>query len=113
MKKRIVVLINLLISCILCIGNGIFMYGKEINNDSILMLVFAIIFLLVYIAGVLFPDVTVKFIHKISFKIYKNSGSINVPSLIEAKRTFLKRLTYLLVCCNVCLFLSLLTYLFK
>lgn len=75
------------------------------------MLVFAIIFLILYIFGVLFPNTIVKFIHQISLKLYKNSENINVPSLIEAKRTFLKRLIYILVCCNICLLLSLITYL--
>ena len=83
----------------------------KINNDGIFMLVFAIIFLILYIFGVLFPNTIVKFIHQISLKLYKNSENINVPSLIEAKRTFLKRLIYILVCCNICLLLSLITYL--
>ena len=83
----------------------------KINNDGIFMLAFAIIFLILYILGVLFPNTIVKFIHQISLKLYKNSENINVPSLIEAKSTFLKRLIYILVCCNICLFLSLITYL--
>ena len=83
----------------------------KINNDGIVMLVFAIIFLILYILGGLFPNTTVKFIQQISLKMYKNSENINVPSLIEAKRIFLKRLIYILVCCNICLFLSLITYL--
>ena len=110
MKKKIVTLINIIVLFLLCIGNGICIYSKEINNDSILMLVFAIIFLILYILGVLFPNTTVKFIHRICCKLYMNTASIEVPCLIEAKRTFLKRLIYILVCCNICLFLSLLTY---
>ena len=112
MKKKIVTLINLIVLFILCIGNGIFLYGKEINDDSILMLVFAAIFFMLYILGVLFPNTTIKILHKFSLKMYKNSENINVPSLIEAKRTFLKRLIFILICSNICLFLSLLTYLF-
>ncbi len=111
MKKKIVTLINLFILCALCIVNVIFLCNMKINNDGIVMLVFAIIFLILYILGVLFPNTTVKFIYQISLKMYKNSGNINVPSLIEAKRTFLKRLIYILVGCNICLFLSLITYL--
>lgn len=111
MKKKIVTLINLFILCALCIINVIFLCNMKINNDGIVMLVFAIIFLILYILGVLFPNTTVKFIHQISLKMYKNSENINVPSLIEAKRIFLKRLIYILVCCNICLFLSLITYL--
>ena len=112
MKKKIVTLINLFILCILCVGNSIFIYSGEINNDSLLMLVFAIICLLLYFLGVLFPNVTVKFIHKVCIKLDKNSENISVPSLIVAKRIFLKRLVYILICCNICLVLSLLTYLF-
>ena len=53
-------------------------------NDGILMLVFAIIFLILYILGVLFPNTTVKFIHQISLKMYKNSENTNItiPSLL-------------------------------
>ena len=112
MKKKIVTLINLFVLCILCIANIMLICNMKINNDGIFMLVFATIFLLLYIFGFSFPNKTVKFIHQLSLKLYKHSGSINVPSLIEAKRTFLKRLIYILVCCNICLFLSLLTYLF-
>lgn len=112
MKKNIVTLINLFILCILCIVNITLLCVEGINNDSILMLVFAIIFLLLYILGCLFPNIVVKFIHQISLKLYKNSANIVVPSLIEAKKIFLKRLKYILICCNVCLVLSLLTYLF-
>jgi hypothetical protein len=111
MKKKIVTLINLFILCTLCIINVIFLCNMKINNDGILMLAFAIIFLILYILGVLFPNTIVKIIHQISLKLYKNSENINVPSLIEAKRTFLKRLIYILVCCNICLLLSLITYL--
>ncbi len=112
MKKKIVTIVNLFILCILSIGNVMFLYNKRLNNDSILMLVFAIIFLLYYILGILFPNMIVKFIHQISLKLYKNSENIKVPALIEAKRTFVKRLIYTLICCNICLLLSLLTYLF-
>ena len=72
MKKKIVTLINLFILCVLCIINVIFLCNMKINNDGIVMLVFAIIFLILYILGVLFPNTTVKFIHQISFKMYKN-----------------------------------------
>ena len=112
MKKKIVTLINLLLLCILCIANITFLCSMKIDNDGIVMLVFAIIFLLLYVLGIAFPNMTVKFIHQISQKVYKNSESINIPTLIEAKRTFSKRLIYILICCKTCLFLSLLTYLF-
>ena len=68
MKQKNVTLINLIILCILCIGNGIFIYSKEINNDSILMLVFSIIFFILYILGALFPNTTLKFIHQLKLK---------------------------------------------
>lgn len=110
MKKKIVTLINLFVLCILCIVNIIFLCNMKINNDGILMSVFAIIFLLLYILGIAFTNITIKFVHQISQKVYKNSESINIPSLIEAKRTFSKRLIYILICCNTCLLL--LTYLF-
>ena len=108
MKKKITTLINLLILCMLVIGNIILLNDKAVTNDSILMLVFAIIFLLIYIWGVVFPNLTVKFIYQISLKLYETSENIIVPSFVEAKRTFLKRLIYFLVCSNICLFLSLL-----
>ena len=56
------------------------------------MLVFAIICLLLYFMGALFPNLTVKFIHQVSLKLYRNSENIDVPPLIEAQRIFLKRL---------------------
>lgn len=112
MKKKVVTIINLFILGILCIANITFLCIEEINNDSILILTLAIIFLLLYVLGILFPNTTVKFIHGISLKLYKKSENINVPSLVEAKRTFLRRLKYILICCNIFLLLSLLTYLF-
>ena len=112
MKKKIITLVNMLLFVILSIFNIIFISQIGLNNDSLLMLVFALILMLLYLFGVIFPNSTAKFIHSFSSKLYRNSENINVPSFIEAKRTFIKRLTYILIGGNLCLILSLLTYLF-
>lgn len=112
MKNKLVTIINLLILVLLSTINVVFISKNGINNDSLIMLVFAIIFILLYIFGMLFPNIIVKFIHSISLKLYKNSENISVPVFTEAKRRFIRRLIYILIYCNICLFISWLTYLF-
>lgn len=112
MKRKIVTFINMVFLVILGILNVMFINKIGLNNDSLLMLVFATILLLIYILGILFPNPMVKLIHSFSLKLYRNSENINVPSLVEAKRTFIRRLIYILTGCNLCLLLSFLTYLF-
>ena len=110
MKKRIVTLINLFLFFILCIANVLFMCNAESNNDSEIAIVFALFLFLVYVLGTLFPNVTVKIIHKIAQGY--DQTFFNVPIFEEAKRHFSKRKIYILIGCNICLLLSLIVFLF-
>ena len=49
MKNKLVTIINLLILVLLSTINVVFISKNGINNDSLIMLVFAIIFILLYI----------------------------------------------------------------
>ena len=113
MKKKLITGINLVLLVILIVLNIVCIIKYSLNNDSLLMIVLATMCILLYFFGIVFTDTTVKIIHAISLKLYKNSGNINVPCFVEAKRTFKNRLIYILICCNVCLLMSLLTYLFN
>ena len=113
MKNKLVTAINLLMLVLLFVLNIVLIHKFGVNSDSILTLVFAIIFALLYVFGRIFPDITTKCIHAISLKLYKNSQNIDIPIFIEAKRIFMRRLIYILICCNICLLLSLLTYCIK
>ena len=110
MRKKGIEIANLFILCVLSIGNVVFIRNDGFHDDSLLMFVLATVFFLLYVFGRVFPNMTVKFIHRICIKLYKNSDTIDIPVFVEAKRTFQKRLPYILVCCNICLFISLLIY---
>ena len=112
MKKNFITVINLTLLITLCTLNIFAICDKGINDGSLIMLVFAIIFISLYIGGVIFPNAITKAIYSICLKLYKNSDNIRIPVFIEAKRTFIRRLKYMLICCNICLLISLITYLF-
>lgn len=86
-------------------------YG--LTNDAWFLIVLASLGFVIYFLGSIFPNFTVGLICKFSQMIYKNSSYIQVPVIDEAKRTFKKRLPYILMIVNILMLLLMLTILFQ
>ena len=85
----------------------------ELNGSGWLIIVLAGICFFLYVFGNVCPNKTVKIIHKVSKKIYKNSNIVEIPVEIEARRIFQRRLIYLIVTTNILLILLIFAIIFN
>lgn len=105
-------ILNVLVSVLLVALNAVLLYKYGLNNDSLFIISLAVLCIFIFLLGIICPNKIVKSILNFLKKIYKNSDTINPPVEIEAKRTFLNRLKYILFLANILLSLSIVSILF-
>lgn len=113
MKAGALKTINISLFVLLTIGDVVLIINCGLSNEGWLLIALASFFFIMYFWGCFFPNHTATLIYRLSKKIYRNSNDIQIPIVDEAKKTFKKRLPYLLVIVNILMLLLMLTMLFK
>ena len=109
MKKRALAIANGLLLGSLTSVDLLLIVNHGLTNDGWLLIGLALFCFAVYLSGRIFPHFTVFVIYELSRKVYRHSDNVSVPAFDEAKKTFEKRLPYILMIVNLLMLLVMLT----